>query len=102
MKKACMALGALFILFFLVIGSIFLINQYRRQEILRIERDFTEKTGIDSHYEMDPGLFRLRPSPQKFKDWLYIEIGRDQILHGDYPKELKDEFRNYTKGSKED
>ena len=62
MKKACMALGALFILFFLVIGSIFLINQYRRQEILRIEREFTEKTGIDSHYEMDPGLFRLRPS----------------------------------------
>ena len=55
MKKACMALGALFILFFLVIGSIFLINQYRRQEILRIEREFTEKTGIDSHYEMDPG-----------------------------------------------
>ncbi len=42
MKKACMALGALFILFFLVIGSIFLINQYRRQEILRIEREFTK------------------------------------------------------------
>ena len=36
--------------------QIFLINQYRRQEILRIEREFTEKTGIDSHYEMDPGL----------------------------------------------
>ena len=57
------------------------------------QRSCFAKEIMATHYEMDPGLFRLRPSPQKFKDWLYIEIGRDQILHGDYPKELKDEFK---------